>query len=91
MGGRKRVVPTQSVVGIHRMFAIEAGADPAGGGNARQRRFDDGGMRDVLARYSSSMGVSRDLITTAEQTPTDTIHVLSAQEVARWRLGSSRF
>jgi hypothetical protein len=93
MGGRKRVVPAQSLVGIHRMFAIEgSGADPAGGGaTSRQRRFDDGGMRDVLARYSSAMGVSRDLINKAEQTPTDSIHVLSAQEVARWRLGSSRF
>ena len=91
MGGRKRVVPAQSVVGIHRMFAVEGGADPAGGGGARGRRFDDGGMRGVLARYSTAMGVSRDLINVAEQTPTDSIHVLSAQEVARWRLGSSRF
>jgi hypothetical protein len=32
------------------MFAIESGVDPAGGG-LRQRRFDDGGMREVLSRY----------------------------------------
>lgn len=90
MGGRKRVVPAQSLVGIHRMFALEAGADPAGGGGAR-RRFDNGDMRGVLARYSESMGVSRELIATAERTPTDSIHVLSPKEVRRWRLGSTRF
>lgn len=90
MGGRKRVVPTQSQVGVHRMFAVESSIDPAGG-SLKQRRFDDGNMRGVLARYSSSMGVSTDLINKAEQTPTDSIHVLSSQEVARWRLGSTRF
>lgn len=90
MGGRKRVVPAQSLVGIHRMFALEAGADPAGGGGAR-RRFDNGDMRGVLSRYSEAMGVSRDLINMAERTPTESIHVLSPSEVQRWRLGSSRF
>ncbi|HMN74206.1 MAG TPA: hypothetical protein PKA55_20275 [Rhodoblastus sp.] len=91
MGGRKRVVPAQSLVGIHRMFALEAGADPAGGSGGARRRFDNGDMRDTLARYSQAMGVSRDLINRAESTPTESIHVLSPQEVARWRLGSSRF
>jgi hypothetical protein len=90
MGGRKRVVPAQSLVGVHRMFALEAGADPAGGGGAR-RRFDNGDMRSVLSRYSEAMGVSRDLINTAERTPTESIHVLSPNEVSRWRLGSTRF
>ena len=91
MGGRKRVVPAQSQVGVHRMFALEAGADPAGGGGGARRRFDNGDMRSVLSRYSEAMGVSRDLINTAERTPTESIHVLSPNEVARWRLGSTRF
>ncbi len=92
MGGRKRVVPAQSLVGVHRMFALEAGADPAGGGGGgARRRFDNGDMRSVLSRYSEAMGVSRDLINTAERTPTESIHVLSPSEVSRWRLGSTRF
>ena len=91
MGGRKRVVPAQSLVGVHRMFALESGADPAGGGGGTRRRFDNGDMRSVLSRYSDAMGVSRDLINTAERTPTESIHVLSPSEVARWRLGSTRF
>ena len=90
MGGRKRIVPDRSLVGIHRMFALEGGHDPAGG-QVIERRFDDGNMRNVLARYSSEMGVSRELINKAEQTSTDTIHVVSPQELTRWRLGSSRF
>jgi hypothetical protein len=90
MGGRKRIVPDRSLVGIHRMFAMEGSVDPAGG-RLMERRFDDGNMRNVLARYSSEMGVSRELINKAEQTSTDTIHVVSPQELARWRLGSSRF
>jgi hypothetical protein len=90
MGGRKRVVPSQSLVGIHRMFALDSGVDPSGD-HARQRRYDDGGMRNTLAKYSSDMGVSRDLINKAEQTSTDSIHILSQREIARWRLGSSRF
>ena len=91
MGGRKRVVPAQSLVGVHRMFALEAGADPAGGGGGARWRFDNGDMRNTLSRYSQSMGVSRELIATAERTPTETLHLLSPSEVARWRLGSTRF
>ena len=90
MGARKRIVPKQSMVGIHRMFAVDYSVDPAGG-RQQQRRFDDGNMRDVLARYSSEMGVSRELINKAEQTSTDSIHVLTPAELSRWRLGSSRF
>ncbi len=90
MGGRKRIVPPESVVGIHRMVAVESGADPAGGSMER-RRFDNGDMRNMLSKYSADMGVSRDLINTAEQTPNDGIHIVSARELARWRLGTSRF
>ena len=38
MGARKRIVPTQSMVGIHRMFAVDYSVDPAGG-RQQQRRF----------------------------------------------------
>ena len=75
MGGRKRIVPPNSLVGVHRMVAIEQHADPAGGA-MQQRFYSDGAMRDMLSRYSSSMGVSRDLITKAEQTPAESIHLL---------------
>ena len=88
MGARKRVIPPQSRIGIHRMFSYDASADPAGG-TLRSMRHDDGGMREILARYSTMMGVSRGLIDAAEQTSSETIHVLSPSEIARWHLGAS--
>ena len=89
MGGRKRVIPPQSKVGIHRMFTFESAADPAGG-TARNMRHDDGGMKEVLAKYSAMMGVSRGLIDYAERTSSETIHVLTPGEIAAWHLGASR-
>ena len=88
MGARKRVIPPQSKVGIHRMFSYEGFVDPAGG-TGRTVRHDDGGMRELIARYSTSMGVSRGLIDAAEGTASSDIHVLSPSEIARWRLGAS--
>lgn len=90
MGGRKRVIPPQSRVGVHRMFNYVDGVDPMSGVVMRERRYDDGGMRRALLRYSVSMGVSRDLIALAERTSPDRVHLLSAAEIARWRLGSPR-
>lgn len=89
MGGRKRVIPPQSRVGIHRMFSYDSFVDPAGG-TGRNMRHDDGGMRELIARYSASMGVSRGLIDAAEGTASNDIRVLSAGEIARWRLGASQ-
>ena len=48
---------------------------------------DDGGMRELIATYSSTMGVSRGLIDAAEQTSSGTIRILSPSEITRWRLG----
>jgi len=90
MGGRRRVIPHQSRVGVHRMFNYVDGVDPTSGETLRERRYDDGGMRRALLRYSASMGVSRDLIALAERTSPDRVHLLSAAEIARWRLGSPK-
>jgi hypothetical protein len=89
MGGRTRVIPPQSKVGIHRMFTYDSASDPAGG-TQNNMRHDDGGMREVLARYSTTMGVSRGLIDFAERTSSQSIHVLSPHEIAAWHLGASR-
>jgi hypothetical protein len=88
MGGLKRVIPRQSRVGVHRMFNYVDGVDPMSGETLRERRYADGGMRKALSRYSASMGVSRDLIALAERTSPDRVHLLSAAEIARWRLGT---
>ena len=89
IGAKQRVIPPQSRIGIHRMFSYDSVADPAGG-IGQTVRHDDGGMRELIARYSSSMGVSRALIDAAEQTSSSRIHILSQAEIARWRLGAAR-
>jgi len=90
MGGRKRVIPPQSRVGVHRMFNYTTSFDLAAGGFVRERYLDDGDMREKLARYSTMMGVSANLINLAEHTSPDRIHVLTRAEISRWRLGSQK-
>jgi hypothetical protein len=90
MGGRKRVIPPQSRIGIHRMYAYTSNFSLPDMGMVSERNLDDGWMRDMLARYSKSMGVSVDLVNLAERTSPDQLHILSAAEIARWRLGSRK-
>jgi hypothetical protein len=90
MGGRKRVIPAQSRVGVHRMFNYSTSFDLFEGGLVRERYYDDGGMRATLSHYSETMGISSALINLAEHTSPDRIHVLSRSEIARWRLGSGK-
>ncbi len=90
MGAVKRVAPTGSKLGVHRMYTFEQGPDPTGSG-AQRRRFDHGGMRDMLAKYSARMGVSGDLVEFAERTPSDSILMLSPRDIARWRLATPNF
>jgi hypothetical protein len=90
MGGKKRVIPLQSEVGIHRMFTYEYASALGPIGGSRQR-FDDGGMAAVLSRYSGMMGVSPQLISAAEHITPDQLHIVSRAEISRWHLAASRF
>jgi hypothetical protein len=90
MGGAKRVVPTPSKVGIHRMFRIETGRDPAGGSSYR-RVFANAPFVEQLRQYSAEMGVSTSLVDSAERVSPDTVHIVSPAELTRWRLGSPKF
>jgi hypothetical protein len=86
MGGRKRIIPPQSKVGVHRMYQYQATLDPSGGATI-YRQHDNGRMRAMLSRYSRQMGVNSRVIEDAERTSSDSLHVLSNGEIARWRLG----
>ena len=89
MGGRKRVIPPQSRVGIHRMFNYSTSFDFSEG-FVRERNYDDGGMRAMLARYASGMGVNPELVNLAERTSPDQLYMLSGSDITRWRLGSRK-
>ncbi len=91
IGAKKRVVPPQSLVGIHRMFAYVDSQDPESSASVRYRRYDNGQMAAVLARYTGSMGVSPALISMAEHISSDRIHIMTRAEIARFHLASSRF
>ncbi len=78
MGGRKRVIPAQSSVGVHRMFNYSTNFDIAGGGFVRERNLDDGGMLQTLSRYAAMMGINTELVKLAERTSPDRLYMLSA-------------
>jgi hypothetical protein len=87
MGGVKRVIPAQSVVGIHRMSRQEQ----TGGGRetrALTRRFASADMVSALSEYTAQMGVDPGLIREAERISPEKIHVLTVAELRRWGLAS---
>jgi len=90
MGGKKRVIPPQSRVGLHRMYNYTTSFDASQGGFVNERYFDDGGMRRKLSSYARSMGVDSSLIDLAERGSPDQVHVLSRGEIQRSRLGGAR-
>jgi hypothetical protein len=90
MGGKKRIVPPESNVGVHRMIAIEGG-DALGFGEPSSPtiRLDDGTVASALKRYCASMGINPAVITLAEHTSPGRLHVLSRSEIAHWHLAVS--
>ncbi len=91
MGAKKRVVPPSSLVGIHRMFFYDDGADGAPGQASGKRTYGSPNFVAKLADYASSMGVSRDLIYSAEKVDPDHIHIVTPKELRRWRLGGETY
>jgi hypothetical protein len=91
IGAKKRIVPPTSLVGIHRMFYYEQQSDPTTGVPHRERTFGTNAFVNQLARYASSMGVSRDLIYAAERINPDNIHILTPTELHKWRLGTRKY
>ena len=86
MGASRRVVPNVSRVGLHRMSIVQSGPGPAAG----RRMLADPHLVAVLARYAARMGVDPALVWRAESLTPGTLHVLTAGEMARWRLASPR-
>ncbi len=91
MGGKKRVVPNDSLVGIHRMHFNRYMRDVGTGESTADRVY---GSKDFVARladYARSMGVSREIIYTAEQVAPDGLHIVTGGEMRKWRLGERKF
>jgi hypothetical protein len=91
MGGRKRVIPEQSNIGVHRMQAeINHGFDPQQGRQVFEKRTGTATQVDTLRRYARVMGIDQKLIALAESVPHETIKILSAKEVRQFKLGVSK-
>ena len=88
MGGVRRVAPNGASVGIHRMYS-----DSPGGlfGLGSERSHDDGSLLDLVAHYAQKMGVSGDLVRVAEKYDSGTMHILTRDEIDRWKLASDRY
>ena len=91
MGGRKRVVPPSSLVGIHRMSFDESERDMTTLETRTWRKLGTPDFVAQLSNYAASMGVSRDLIATAERVSPDDIHIVTPTELRRWRLAGEKF
>lgn len=85
MGARKRVIPSGSKVGVHRMFMYERFGS-SNDGEALSRTFAHQGMLDRLTAHARKMGVSPELIHKAERVAPEHMHVVSSKEMRRWRL-----
>lgn len=90
MGAVKRVVPPGSRVGIHRMFTYEANRSPEGA-SALMRTYATEPLVSNLGEYAQMMGVSNELVWTAETVNPDQIRLVSPQELKRWKLAVPKF
>jgi hypothetical protein len=91
IGGKKRVVPKVSQIGVHRMVAFHHGGRADDDMNRFEAVFATPELVQRLSDYVGSMGVSREVISTAERTRHDELRILTPEEIRRWKLGSENF
>ncbi|MCA3591243.1 MAG: hypothetical protein IOC94_06940 [Methylocystis sp.] len=91
MGGRKRIIPNDSRMGVHRMQSEESfGFDPVSNRAVSYRRTGSENEVSALKRYTKYMGVDPRLIDLAESVPHEDIRVLSTEQIRGFRLGRSK-
>ena len=88
-GGKKRVIPSVSRIGIHRMVINDYNRDWMGS-VTRQQTFGTDEIVSTLSAYAKMMGVDPGVVAFAEQVPPESIHIVTPREITRWRLGSPR-
>ena len=89
IGGARRVVPSISLLGIHRM-AITQDVEDANGQRGRLQIFGSPDIVAALASYTKAMGVDPHMISYAETIAPEHLHIVPPREIARWRLGRPR-
>ena len=89
-GGKRRIIPPASHLGIHQMAIYSHSFDLFGGGEETVRSKGTPELVDALSAYTKLMGVSPAAIEEAEQIDSSSIHILTPKEIARWRVGTPR-
>jgi hypothetical protein len=92
IGGKTRIVPPQSKLGVHRTTSFRyAGKDPAGEQSGLQKIQTPEELLRLLGAYVRQMGVNAQVLTVAQAAPAESIRLLTRDEVAKWRIGRERF
>lgn len=91
MGAKKRVVPPQSRIVLHRMFAFERFGGSGDEPGRLQKTFSNRTLEAQLSRYARTMGVSPEVIRAAESIQPEAIKVVSQAELRRWKLSVPAF
>lgn len=91
IGARKRVIPKESRIGIHRMYAYESMASAPDDHGRTSQVYATPDLVERLSDYAASMGVSRDLVYAAERVSPERVRIVTPQEIRRWRLGVEKF
>lgn len=82
MGGSRRIAPPGSHLGVHRAFMGRPGQHRGPVRAARPPK----GLTVAMRNYARAMGVDPAVISIAERTPSNSIHVFRPNEMSRLRL-----
>ena len=90
MGAKRRIVPTGSQIGIHRMHSFGNASDPTR--ETQGTRYLTAGQNEVglLKKYVSGVGIDPKVVDLAETISPDDIRVLSVDEMRRFRMPVDR-
>lgn len=91
MGAKKRVVPPQSRIVLHRMFAYERFGGAADEAVGLRKTYSNRSLEAQLTRYARTMGVSSEVIRAAESIQPESIRLVSQAELRRWKLAVPAF
>ena len=89
MGGKRRIIPPQSRVGVHAIFSNRYELDPLHVEPPFKKIKAGKDVNDVARSYAKYMGVSPDLINLSEGVEPSSFLVLSQAQIAKYRLGQS--
>lgn len=85
-GGRSRIVPEGSEVGVHKAWTNERPVRDIVGTGTIGARVSVDGFTPVVEQYLKRMGVSGQLMALADATPSSEIRILSRAEMTKLRV-----